>query len=533
MRILVADDDEVSALVLSERLEDLGYHVSVARDGAEAWARMQQAEYRLLILDWMMPELDGMELCRRVRQTASDRYTYIILLTGRTDRKDRLEALEGGADDFLTKPLDEGELIARLKAADRILRSEDALRLSNHELQVARTKELQIGAHIQQRLLYTPPPTSISAIRTESLSIPSQAVDGDFCDFFDLGPSIVDVVVGDVMGKGVPAAMVGAGVKTNLQRSLLKLILSGEGGELPRPQQLISHLDRAVCGELIELNTFLTLCYSRFDAEKATLTYVNCGHPKIVHWRALTGDIDLLDPTAVPLGFSDSVDYEEETVSLGPGDLILFYSDGITDLKSADGGRLGMSGFADWLLPLACRPLDEIMSAMVKLRDESPGSASARDDFTAVAVRFVGNESPTPSGLRFWADTNSLRRIREYVMAIADTAGFSRRELGEVQLAVQEAASNAVRHARPGHSGIPLSVSATVTEGNLRVELSYPGVIFDATNVPEPILDGSKDGGFGVAIIRKCMDTVTYDTVEGLNWLVLEKRPADPAADVN
>jgi CheY-like chemotaxis protein len=224
MRILVADDDEVSALVLSERLEDLGYQVTVAQDGAEAWRMMQEAEYRLLVLDWMMPEMDGMELCRRVREVQTDRYIYIILLTGRTDRRDRLEALEGGADDFLTKPLDQAELMARLKAADRILSSDEALRQTNHQLQLARSKELEIGAHIQQRLLYSPPPTSINSIRTASLSIPSQSVDGDFCDFFELGENIVDVVVGDVMGKGVAAAMVGAGVKTSLQRSLLTLM---------------------------------------------------------------------------------------------------------------------------------------------------------------------------------------------------------------------------------------------------------------------------------------------------------------------
>lgn len=523
MRILVADDDEVSALVLSERLEDLGYHVSVASDGEEAWERMQQAEYRLLILDWMMPKLDGMELCRRVRETPADRYTYIILLTGRTDRKDRLEALEGGADDFLTKPLDQGELLARLKAADRILKSEDALRLSNHELQLARTKELTIGAHIQQRLLYTPPPTQINAVRTASLSIPSQAVDGDFCDFFDLGDAVVDVVVGDVMGKGVPAAMVGAGVKTNLQRCLLRLIPKQEENTLPVPQDLIRELDGAVCNELIQLNTFLTLCYARFDGEKGLLQYVNCGHPKIIHWRARTADIELLDPTAVPLGFSEGVEYEQRSLELNPGDLTLFYSDGITDLRSPSGGRLGMSGFAEWLAPFAHRPLEEIMAELVRLREESPGAITTRDDFTCVAVRYMGTETASDDGLRLWADAGSLRKVREYVNGAASGLGFTRRELGEIQLAVQEAASNAVRHARPEHETIPLTVKVSHEGSRFRVELLYPGQSFDASKVPEPTLDGTRDGGFGVAIMRKCMDSVTYDAVEDLNRVVLEK----------
>lgn len=458
MRILVADDDEVSALVLSERLEDLGYQVTVAQDGAEAWRMMQEAEYRLLVLDWMMPEMDGMELCRRVREVQTDRYTYIILLTGRTDRRDRLEALEGGADDFLTKPLDQAELMARLKAADRILSSDEALRQTNHQLQLARSKELEIGAHIQQRLLYSPPPTSINSIRTASLSIPSQSVDGDFCDFSELGENIVDVVVGDVMGKGVAAAMVGAGVKTSLQRSLLTLMTKNEG--LPSPAAIIEDLDRTVCAELIELNTFLTLCYARFDAVTATMCYVNCGHPKIVHWKARTATVCLLNPTAVPLGFTDCEEYADMEISLETGDLVLFYSDGITDLLTPEGGRLGTAGFAEWVGPRAHLALNDLTSELARLRSESPEGGSVRDDFTCVAVRFVGQEIPAERGLSLWAHVGALRKVRDYVGSVAETVGFTRQELGEVQLAVQEASSNAVRHARPGHSAIPLEVLA-------------------------------------------------------------------------
>lgn len=523
MRILVADDDEVSALVLSERLEDLGYQVTVARDGAEAWNLLQQSDHRLLILDWMMPNVDGLELVRRIREIPSTRYTYIILLTGRTDRKDRLEALEGGADDFLTKPLDQSELLARLKAADRILRSEDALQATNDELQIARQKELQIGAHIQQGLLYSPPPTSISAIRTASLSIPSQAVDGDFCDFFDLGQEVVDVVVGDVMGKGVSAAMVGAGIKTNLHRSLLKLITNESPGGLPEPERIIQLLDEAACADLIELNTFLTLCYARFDAANGTMRYVNCGHPKIIHWRAESNDIALLDPTTVPLGFASDVNYEQAEIRLSPGDLVLFYSDGITDLRRADGNRLGMGGFAEWVAPRAHIALKEFMAQLAQLADEDPAAAKKRDDFTCVAVRFVGSEMPSEEGLHLWAGASTLRQVRDYVMRTASTLNFSASQLGEIQLAAQEAASNAVRHARPGHDWLPLWVKVSAEGNRLRIEFRYPGVPFDATKVPEPVLDGTRDGGFGVSIIRKCMDSVVYDVVGNLNRVTLEK----------
>jgi sigma-B regulation protein RsbU (phosphoserine phosphatase) len=482
---------------------------------------MQEAEYRLLVLDWMMPKMDGMELCRRVREMPNDRYTYIILLTGRTDRRDRLEALEGGADDFLTKPLDQAELMARLKAADRILSSDEALRHSNHELQLARNKELSIGAHIQRRLLYSPPPTSVSAIRTATLSIPSQSVDGDFCDFFQLGDSIVDLVVGDVMGKGVSAAMVGAGVKTSLQRCLLGLLTKKR--ELPGPAAIVKELDTTVCGELIELNTFLTLCYARFDAENAKMQYVNCGHPKIVHWQAQSGTIQLLDPTAVPLGFSEQETYTDQEISLGTGDLVLFYSDGITDLRTPSGGRLGTSGFAEWVAPRAHLALSDLTAELAQLRNDSPGGEAIRDDFTCVAIRYVGKEEPTEIGLSLWAHAGALRKVRDYVMQKAAHGEFNREEMGQIQLAVQEAASNAVRHARPGHSAIPIEALAECRDGVLRIELRYPGGPFDLSQVPAPSLDGSRDGGFGIAIIQRCMDKVEYLAEGDENRLVLVK----------
>jgi|GEM_PF-1213767 len=527
MKILVVDDDDVSALVLSDRLQDLGYDVTVASDGAEAWSRIQETSFRIVILDWMMPQMDGMEVCRRIRGMESESYTYVILLTGRTDRKDRLEALEGGADDFLTKPLDQAELLARLKAADRILRSEEAVRLTNQELQRARQKELQIGAHIQQKLLYTPPPVSVPAFHAATVSIPSQAVDGDFCDFFVHGDEVVDVFVGDVMGKGVPAAMVGAGVKTSLQRCLISLLTESRGESLPEPARLIQALDAEVCPELIDLNTFLTLCFARFDTGKGKLTFVNCGHPKLVHWIARENRCELLDATAVPLGFSDHETYVQSEVDLEPGDLIVLYSDGVTDLRTPDGTRLGMSGFGEWVRERASGSLDVLAQDLRTLRDASPGMLAVKDDFTCVAVRYVSRRN-AEGDLDLWADGNSLRRVREFVRdrILESELPFTDAERNEILLALQEATSNAVRHANPGHESLRLNVSAGAVDEVFRIELRYPGVPFDATGLPEPSYDGSRDGGFGVAIMRRCLDRVTYSVDGGRNLVVLEKSAA-------
>jgi sigma-B regulation protein RsbU (phosphoserine phosphatase) len=527
MRILVADDDALSADILIESLRSMSHEVVFAPNGGEAWRMLQQEPFRLVILDWVMPEMDGMEVCRNIRAMQSNSYTYIILLTGRTDRKDRLEALEGGADDFLTKPLDHGELVARLNVANRILETEEAVRQTNRELQQARQKEIELGATIQKRLLYCPPPRTTNAIETASLSIPSQYVDGDFCDFFAHGDEIVDVFVGDVMGKGVPAAMVGAGVKTGLQRCMISLLTHATEPGLPSPERLLQSLDDLVCAELIDLGTFLTLCYARFDSSDDSLTYVNCGHPKIVLWDSLSGVCRLLDTTNVPLGFSDVESYEQRTGQLHAGDLILFYSDGVTDLKLPNGKRLGMNAFADWVESRAHLPLDEFLAEVEQLRLLGLTGLAAGDDFTCVAIRYRGAEIEKDGYLHLWADSGSLRKVRNYVKAAAggEDVGFSESEVTELLLAVQEAASNAVRHARPGQKGIPIKVNAGIQQGMFVVELRYPGTPFDLKSVPEPVLDGTKEGGFGISIIKKCVDDVNYTFQGDHNLVTMKKRP--------
>ncbi len=129
MRILIVEDDDVSLRVLARTLEKLGYDTVTATDGAEGWARFNEHHPRVVITDWMMPRVDGLELCRRIRgDAANDGYTYLIVLTALGGKKNYLEAMNAGADDFLTKPFDADELVTRLRVAERILGMEASLR---------------------------------------------------------------------------------------------------------------------------------------------------------------------------------------------------------------------------------------------------------------------------------------------------------------------------------------------------------------------------------------------------------------------
>jgi DNA-binding response OmpR family regulator len=121
MKVLIAEDDPTFRLALGATLKKLGHDVTAVENGREAWEAWQQGEFDLLISEWMMSDVDGLELCRRIRAEPRLHYTYIILLTALSGKRSYLDGMDAGADDFLTKPLDQEHLAARLRVAQRIL----------------------------------------------------------------------------------------------------------------------------------------------------------------------------------------------------------------------------------------------------------------------------------------------------------------------------------------------------------------------------------------------------------------------------
>ena len=147
-------------------------------------------------------------------------YTYLILLTSKDRKEDLIAGLEAGADDYLTKPFDPQELQVRLRTGQRILDLQTALLTSLDQLAHAHQREVEIGAKIQQTLLLGQLPHDVEGARAAALTLPSQHVDGDFYDFFRHSAHCFDIMVGDVMGKGVAAALLGAALKSSFPRAL-------------------------------------------------------------------------------------------------------------------------------------------------------------------------------------------------------------------------------------------------------------------------------------------------------------------------
>lgn len=523
MRILIADDQDIARMVLGRTLQNLGYDVDEAPDGTRAMALYRPGVHQIVIADWEMPGYDGLEICRRIRALGERAYTYVILLTAKEEREDRVAALQAGADDFITKPFDRGDLSARLGVARRILRMEGELREANRVIEHARAQEVAIGATIQRSLLMARSPEHSACFEYAAMNLPSRQIDGDFFDFFVHSDSAVDVVLGDAMGKGVPAALVGAGAKSTLLRSLSSQLIRS-AGELPSPREIVQETHDAMTGELIRLNSFVTLGYARLDAERWVGTFVDCGHTRPILWRKATGKAEELPGGGFPIGFVKQETYEERTIPLEAGDLVVFYSDGVTDATGESPEPFGNHRLLDLVSKHAANPPSQLLYRLREAIRSHVGKAPLEDDFTVVIVRVGPVAEPWEMRSRtFRSELESLSPVRDFVGPLVLEMGFDVRAADDLLLAVHEAAANIVRHAHKGREEASFEIIVERLAEGARISMLYEGAPFDPPKPDEPDIEFAEHGGLGLFLIDRAVDKARYGTEHGRNLIELTK----------
>lgn len=260
------------------------------------------------------------------------------------------------------------------------------------------THELELSGKIQEKLLFGKPPEPTRGIRVAVVAQPAGHVGGDFYEFFQYGPRVHDVVVGDVMGKGFPAAMVGAALKAQLLRHSRGQRAGEEHRLEGTPAWILERVHRGIVGDLIQLGYFATLCYARFDLGRRLLSYVDCGHPPGLHYRALEGDVASLGKAGgglanVPLGMHKVGEFRDMKASFSPGDTFLFYTDGLTELLGEQRETAGRARLTELLAAHGSLPPEELLGG---IREEALGALGPEelpDDLTVMAVQ-IGELEP-------------------------------------------------------------------------------------------------------------------------------------------
>jgi phosphoserine phosphatase RsbU/P len=374
--------------------------------------------------------------------------------------------------------------------------------------------EIAIGGRIQETLLWERVPAHLHGAQIASFAKASHTIDGDFCEFFPHGDWCLDIVIGDVMGKGVPAALIGAAVKSNLLRALGELSVSSLAHQRPEPRGVVTAVHERLAGRLIQLDSFVSLSYNRFDFERRRLDFVGCGHPRTIHVRAVDGTIGLLGGLNPPIGMIEDEIYEQQSLVFEPGDLFLLYSDGVTEARSATGEQFGEERLAAWVA--AHRDLDPaaICADIREAVRVFTGTEEVSDDLTCVAVRAIGAGAPRGGlgwSIEFSSDLDSLPALRAWIRAACHAQGNAALEVsGLLGLAATEAVANIIHHAYEGIAGKPIRAVVEVDAERAAVTLTHWGRPFRPPAAPAALPDAAVEHGRGLFIIEQVVDEVVY-----------------------
>ena len=331
--ILIVDDTPLNIGVISGALKD-SYKTKVATNGEKALA-LASAEEKpdLILLDIMMPGMDGYEVCSRLKADPVTSEIPVIFLTGQTSVEDETRGFEVGAVDYVHKPFSPAVVKARVRS--HILLREARAQLAsqllalNTELEMARQIQLSILPHSIPRL---------AGLDIAAHYLPMTSVAGDFYDFIQIDDKHIGILIADVSGHGLPSALIA---------SMLQVALTGQTAHATEPGKVLVGLNRAFCGKFTR--NFVTAAYVYVDLENNLMRYAGAGHPPMLQWRNSTGKATQLLENGLVLGIIEEASYEALEFLLEPGDRYVLCTDGILEAANSAQEQFGADRLMSFL----------------------------------------------------------------------------------------------------------------------------------------------------------------------------------------
>ena len=399
MRVLIAEDERITRMTLARQLQAWGHDVTAAEDGQQAWEQFSGGvPFDIVITDWEMPQVSGVELVGRIRKTPRELYTYIIMLTSRSDKADIVNGIEAGADDFVSKPFDREELRVRLLAGERVVRLERALTLQNAELRDASERirsGLRAAARVQQSML---PRQNIVTphVGTAWKYVPTDELAGDAIGLYLIDDRYLVAYVLDVSGHGVPAALLSVSAMRSLEpdpaeMSILRTMTQTDDhlGTVQRPARVALELNRRFrAGE--NDGRYLTMILCVLDTFDGRLQMTCAGHPPPLLIRG-TDSVTLPDAGGFPIAIMDVAEYEDGVTQLRAGDRLCLYSDGIIEqCDLAEDEQFGVERLRQSLSTRNGMAAEQVVGAVVDDLASWAGSEAFIDDVSLVVIEWRG-----------------------------------------------------------------------------------------------------------------------------------------------
>ncbi len=366
--ILIVDDNPTNLDILQTRLRAHNYEVVTAADGEAGLAMAREKQPDLMLLDIMMPKMDGIEVCRRIKEDPSLPFMPIIMVTAKADSKDVVAGLEAGGDEYLTKPVDHAALVARVKSMLRIKELHDTVLEQSAQLR----GQLETATKIQS-LFWPRMPELKGGGRIWAVSVPATYVGGDLYDVIPLSDDSLLVYVADVSDKGVPAALIMAALSTKIR---------SEAQVRSEVDELLETVNNSMYSLTSEEGFFATIAVARYWPSSGKMQLAVGGHLSPL-WIA-EGDIrNLPQIEGISLGVTPDVQYGIKEILLSPGESILFFTDGVVEAENEDNELFGNDRLVSYIRDAKGPPWGK---GLLDFISDWRGNSSANDDLTILEI---------------------------------------------------------------------------------------------------------------------------------------------------
>ncbi|PYI50667.1 PP2C family protein-serine/threonine phosphatase [Paenibacillus flagellatus] len=336
MRILVVDDNPTNLMVVREMLKKAGYAQIETAASAGDMFRLLRIEdsatpaatsYDLILLDMMMPGIDGIEACRRLQQSEAMRDVPVIMVTAVGDSNKLAEALDAGASDFVTKPINRIELLARIRAALRLKAEKDWHKERDRRLR----EELELARQVQASVL--PSPVDGDRLTIRGLYRPADDLAGDLYAWYAIDRNRYGIAIVDAMGHGISSSLVCMFVASALRDTILTRV---------DPEPVVRELNRRTTALQFSnplIHYYFTCLYAVVDTARGTVEYVNAGHPPGLLVRADGSPPETLERSCQAVGLFERIEIVKRTLDIRAGDRLFLYTDGVPETIDAEDGE--------------------------------------------------------------------------------------------------------------------------------------------------------------------------------------------------
>lgn len=398
----------------------------------------------------------------------------------------------------------------------------------NAEFKLAEAKSLdaEFAARIQRNLLFSDPDLKIDEIDIAAESIPSLDVGGDFFDFYRFSDSIVDIIIADVMGKGMIASMLGAASKSAFLKSRLDLTV--QENTIPSIEKIMTLTNSTLSPELIGLGKFITMQYGRINLDSRFFSFIDSGHTSLLYYSTRHKSCWSLKGWNMPIGFIPDEKMIVNTIPFASEDLFFFYSDGVTETENDEGEQFGERRLIYVISNSFHLTSSQIMNKIRNLVFHYSGSEGFVDDVTCIAMK-IGHlkEEDTIMDAIFPGKRESLQVIRLFIQTFISSnfPHIDHDDKNQIIIAINEAVANVIEHNYEKDSlleGREIFIEAGFRDRTCFFRIYYDGDDFDWTRVRVPDLSEMKSGGYGLLLMREIMDSLCYSTnIDGVQCLTM------------